>query len=101
MYVEMLVGQISSGGSWALDIYGKELSTLVLPRRLTVFLKGFQCSDSSIVPIYWLYGSGEAESLVLHAAGAQSSLLCTSFGCMTCRFGMSFLKSNSASCQTR
>lgn len=49
-----------------------------------LLLKGFWCSGSSFVKV----SGRRSETLVLVAAGSQSSSLCPQFGCMLCGFGL-------------
>lgn len=60
--------------------------------------KGFWCSSSSYVLVFWFRVYVEwGKTLVLGTAKGQSSFLCTHFGCMTWGLSWLSLKSKSAS----
>lgn len=73
----------NAGSSWTMD---------------PVLLKGFwYFSSSYYVPVLWFRGAGDTKGNTLFQVQLGIKVLCACFGCVTCSFGLLFLKSHSVS----
>lgn len=76
----------NAGSSWTTD---------------PVLLKGFwYLSSSYMSQSFGSMGAGDTKGETLLQVQLGIKVLCTCFGCMTCSFGLLFLKSNSVSHET-